>query len=135
MADTGNGTTLSLGTSGFSASIIRIGEIEQEIEALEDSHLGTTTYKTYDVSDLIEGGEFEVEFFYDPDSEPPLGTVEVATYTWPVPSGLSNGATLTASGFIRSRTIPESVNGALMRGKYVFKIDGKATEPTFANAS
>lgn len=134
-ADTGNSATIVFGTSGFVAYYNKIGGTKQTREKLRDSHLGTTNYHTYMPSDLAEPGEFEAEFQYDPQSQPPLlNAPETVTITYPVPSGLTNGATLSGTGFLTERTSPDLANGEIMVGGYVFAWDGK-TEPTFAPAT
>lgn len=135
MADTGNGTTISFATTGFTGNIHVVGETEQELGKLEDSHLQTETHKTYVPDDLSEPGEFDVEYEWQGQSPPPSkGTVETITITYPVPPGLSNGATLAGSGFIRKRTFPKMQNGQLQMGKLTIAWDGK-TGPAYTPAS
>lgn len=133
MADTGNGATITM-SDGFTASYTMIGGFEQEIPAIEDSHLTTSTKKTYIPGDLYEPGEWPAEFQYNPNTQPSIGTVLTITITYPVPSGSSNGATHAGTGFIKKRKFPELKNNELMIGEYVVQWDGK-TGPTFTDAT
>lgn len=132
-ADTGNGATLTM-SDGFTANIYMIGGTDQTIEALEDSHLGTTTKKSKIPSDLYDAGEFECEIEHSQSTRPSIGTVITATITYPVPSGSSNGGTMTGTGFVTKRGTPELRNGQIMRGSYTFTWDGK-TGPSFTSPS
>lgn len=133
MADTGNGASITM-SDGFTAAYTMIGGFEQEIPAIDTSHLGSTTKKTYRPGDLYEPGEFEAEFQYDPNNQPSIGTTLTITITYPVPSGSSNGATASGTGFIKKRKFAELKNNELMVGTYTVQWDG-STGPTFADAS
>lgn len=124
--DTGNGTTLACGTSGFNARITRIGEVEQTIAALESSDLGTTNQMEYLPSDLYDFGEFDIEYFFNTGTTvmPTIGVSENITITFP------GTKVLAGSGFFTSRSFPEAVNGSLMKSKGKIKFDG-LTEVTF----
>jgi len=132
--DTGNGATLVFGITGFTANYNRIGGSEQEVPDINDSHLQTTGFETKRPGDLTDAGEVEAELQYDSDTPPPLKTVEIATITYPVPEGLSNGATLAGTGFIKKRTTADLANNELQIGSLVFMWDGK-TGPAFTPAS
>lgn len=133
MADTGNGSSITM-SDGFTASYTMIGGFEQEIPDIETSHLGTSTKKTFVPGDLYDPGEFEAEFQYDPNNQPSIGTTLTITITYPVPSGSSNGATTSGTGYIKKRKFPELKNNELMVGTYTVKWNG-STGPTFADAS
>ncbi len=53
MADTGNTSTISFGTSGFTANLHVIGEVEYERPKIDTSHLATTNFETVVSSDLL----------------------------------------------------------------------------------
>lgn len=135
MADTGNTSTITFGTSGFTANFHMIGSFEQERPVVKTSHLGTSNRETYIPGDLYEPGSFECEFEYDPDEQPPIGgAAETITITHPVPSGSSNGATAAGSGFISKWSSAELKNNELMVGKCTVQFDG-ITGPTFSDAT
>ena len=137
MADTGNSATLTLGTSGFTGSIIEIGGSEETRAALENSHLGTTVHKTYTPDDLIEPGEFTGRYYVDGavSSHPSLtAAAETATITYPLKSGQSSPATLVGTGFFIRKKHQDVKNGELMVGEFTFKWDGE-TSPTYTAGS
>jgi len=133
-SDTGNGSTLVFADSGFVANYQRLGGIEQEVPEVPDSQLLTEDFETRRPGDLITPGDLEAELQYDADNPPPLRTVELATLTYPVPEGLSNGATLAGTGWIQKRNTPDLANNELQVGTLVFMFDGK-TGPIFTPAS
>ena len=137
MADTGNGTTLSFGTSGFTANIYSISGATFDREALETTHLGTTAFKEYIADDLVEPGEFEIEFEWNQSFStfPPIsGAAETITVTYPLKSGELTNATLAGTGFLTSSTGPNVANGEIMRGTATIKFDGN-TGPTYTAGS
>lgn len=137
MADTGNTATLTLATTGFSGSIIELGGSEETRAALEDSHLGTTTRKTFVPDDLIDSGEFTGRYYTDGavSSHPSLTAVpETATITYPLKTGQSVSATLAGSGFFTRKKHADIKNGELMVGEFIFKWDGR-TGPTYTAGS
>lgn len=69
--DTGHTTTIAFATSSFTAPMILIGSSEMTRPSLDKSHLGTTNYRSFKPGDLVDAGEFDIEFFYDPDEQPP----------------------------------------------------------------
>lgn len=118
--DTGNGTTLACGTSGFNARLTNIEEVEQAIEALESSDLSTTNQKEWTPSDLYDFPEFGLEFFFNTGTVtyPSVGVSENITITYP------GGKVLAGTGFFTSRVFPQAVNGQLLKGKAKIKFDG-----------
>jgi hypothetical protein len=123
---TGNGVTITFGTSGFTASYTRLGGTEMSRESLETTHIGTTDYKTFTPDDLVDGGEFTVEFLWDPamTTFPPItGAAETITITYAATE------TLSGSGFLVSSTGPPVENGELLRGEFTVKWAG---QPTYA---
>lgn len=128
MADTGNSASIAFATSSFSANIYMIGSTSQERAALETSHLGTTNQKTFVPDDLIDPGEFEIEFEWDQSFStfPPISAAaETVTITFPLKSGESTAATLAGSAFVTSSSGPDVENGTIMRGTMTVKWDGQ----------
>jgi hypothetical protein len=135
MADTGNTATIAFATSGFTANYHRIGGTEQERPAIKTSHLGTTNTETYIPGDLIEPGEFEVEFEFDPNNQPPITAVaETVTVTFPTPTGGSAGATLAGTGFVTKWKSADLANNELMVASATVQWDG-LTEPTWTDST
>ena len=115
MADIGTGASVTFGTSGFSASIESINHNDISREAVNSSHLGTTNYHTFIPTDLTDPGEMELEIQHDPDEQLPInGAAETITITYPVPSGLTNGATHQFSGFLTNYSISTPLEDKMM---------------------
>jgi len=104
MADTPHGTTIAFGTSSFSANLLSISGPDLTRASYKTSHLGTTGgYHTYDMADLVEGGDITVEFEFDGDDDPPIdGATETVTITWP--NSYTWAATCGCSGYSVSAT-------------------------------
>lgn len=137
-ADTGQTATAVLSAGVLGSARRSIGELTQEIEKIEDSHLATTNYKTYIASDLCEPGETEIEVEWDINEEGPRPGAATLTLTisYPIEPGSSNTtkATLAGTGFILRRVTPAIALGTLMIGRFVFAFDGK-TGPTWTDES
>lgn len=118
MALIGTSTTITFGTSGWTGEIASVDGPNETREAIDTTHLGTTGNRTFTPATLVDSGEVSLTCWYDPDEPPPIdGAAETITITWPVPSGLSNGATAEFTGFITSvgRTTPleEKIEGSI----------------------
>lgn len=101
--DVGTGTTIAFGTSSFTADVMSINASGIERGEYETSHMGTTGSKTFSPTDLIDQGEIEMEFAFDPDAQPPIGgATETITITFPLPAGGTTAATLIGSGFVKA---------------------------------
>lgn len=113
---TGHKATIAFTTSAFTASFTKIGGFEMSRESLDTSHLGTTSYRTKRPGDLVDCGQFECEFFYGADVQPPITAVaETVTITLPdSTSGSGSGATIVGSGYISSFTTPDLVSDQMM---------------------
>ena len=137
MADTGTGTTITFGTSGWTGSVISIGGTTQSREPLEDSHLATSGEKTYVFDDLIEPGDFEIEFYWDQSAStfsPISAVAETITISFPLKTGESTNGTLAGSGGVIEASGPDVSNGELMTGSMSIQWDGK-TGPTYTAGS
>jgi|DEB0MinimDraft_3_1074331.scaffolds.fasta_scaffold61550_2 hypothetical protein len=134
MADTGNGGTLTLSSTGSVGSVRSLNLGEHSLPSIDSSHLGTTNWISSIPGDLADPGEVQIEAIFDQDTAgiPSLGTVEDITITFPIVNA-ANGtnATYTASGFLTNASLPELVNNELMMMTLTFKLDGVGTEPTF----
>lgn len=104
MADTGDmgyGVSISF-SSGFIALIRGVRISNYNRDPIETTHASSTSgWRTFIPSDLKGGQQIEVDMLFKPDATPPItDAAETVTLTFPVPSGLSNGATLASSGFL-----------------------------------
>lgn len=130
MADIGTGITIGF-SGGFTAEILKISSSGVEVPVIDTSHHGTTGSRTKMVADLIDEGDIDVELQFDPDTLPPLKITQTVTITFPVPAGLTNGATLVGSGAITKRDW-EVPHEDKMTGKYTMTWLGAVT-PTVAS--
>jgi len=130
-SDTGNAATLALATTGAIGNIRSIDGVEFDLAKVEDSHLGTTTFKGYIPGDLSEPGELNAEVEFDSQvAIPSRGTVETATVTLPTRANESSPATLVGTGFLTKAGFPSLANDELQVVNVTFAFDGK-TGPTY----
>lgn len=107
MADVGTQTTVTFGTSSFSAQITAVNGQAFERAVLDASHMGlaANAYRLKVPGDLIDAGGFTASILFDPNSQPPINAApETITVTFPIPAGGSSGATLAGTGFVSSWT-------------------------------
>jgi len=105
--DVGTGTTITAGTSSWTASLTRVNHSGIERVSLDTSHMGTAApgagkfgNRTFVPGDLSDPGTLEIEAFFNPDTEPPVDQVaETWTVTFPLFAGDATPATWAASGF------------------------------------
>ncbi len=79
MAETGNGTTLTLTDGSYESPAVSILDISwsSSRDSIETSHMGTTTAKTFIPDDLYDLGEITVETEFLTTTLPPIdGAVE-----------------------------------------------------------
>ena len=92
--DVGTGTTITFGTSGFSARVSSIDGPSMSRTTVETTHLATSQWRTHMPGDLADLGEITLTVHHDPSLTPPIRqAAETVTITFPVPSGLTNPAT------------------------------------------
>lgn len=137
--DTGHGGTLTFGTTGLSFPWRKIGAIEQKGESVEDTDLDDLYFKSFLPGDVVEPGEFEVEYAWDARdalAKPALGVVETITITLPLAPGGATAADLEGTGFIMARTaFPEMATNGLQIGKMKVAFNGVSGVPTWTKAT
>lgn len=114
--DVSTGLTLTFGTTSYAAEITGVSADGAEVPVLDTSHMGTTGARTKRFGDLHDEGTLDVTIHFNPDTEPPLGTEETITVTFPVPSGGSTGATAAGTGGISSRNWTAELEETLAGG-------------------
>jgi hypothetical protein len=101
MADSGTGTTITFGTSNFTAELLSVDVSDQERGFIDTTHMGTTGARTKSPLDLVDRGGLDIEFNFDPDIEPPIDqAAETITLTFPLPAGQVTAGTLAGTGFM-----------------------------------
>lgn len=135
MADVGTGTTITFGTSSFTAEVMSLAGNDITREDIDVTHMGSTNYREFIPSDLADGGTIEMEINFDPDDQPPItGAAETITITFPLPSGQSTPADLEFTGYVNSWSwnAPLEEN---MTATITIKVDGVTTEPTWTDSA
>ncbi len=125
--DVGTGTSITFGTSGFSARVASIDGPGFSRTSVETTHLSTTGNRTHMPGDLVERGELTLSVHHDPSLTPPIAAAaETITITWPIPSGLTNAATWVFSAFCTGYS-PSVAIDELMTASLTLKISGGVT--------
>ncbi len=121
MADIGVGITIVFGTTGFTAELIDIDSPEASREAVETTHQGTTTARTFMPQDLVDWGGLDISFAFDPGTDPPIDELaEAITITWP------DSETWAFSGFMTNYRGTAPLNDK-MTGTATVKVTGDVT--------
>lgn len=105
--DVGTTTTLVLAPDAFAAEIMSLSHGGMSRANIPTGHLATPAPGagqfgglTKMPGKLADPGELSAEVHHDPDLLPPVNKgVQTGTLTFPVPSGLTNGATYAGSCF------------------------------------
>jgi len=144
MSDTGRGATLTLATTGSVGSIVEMTLPEWTLDKVEDSHLGTTNFKTYIPGDLCEPGEITATLVFDaalttyPNIASTTGSwasAETVTITFPISNtSHSTAATLAGTGCITGFSFPQLAVNTLQTAQITISLDGQ-TEPAFTPQS
>lgn len=72
--DIGTGSTVTFGTSGFTADILSVNLSGITREAINTSHMGTTSDHTFMPVDLVDNGTLELEIAWLATLTPPIIT-------------------------------------------------------------
>lgn len=135
MARTGNGATITFGTSAIVLAWTKIGEWQATRGKLPVDHLGSSGFRPHIADDLADPGEVECEALFDPTKA--LGNIaaaaETITITYPK-EGAGTNPTLVGSGFLIAVSTPECVNGSVSKQKVKIAFDG-VTGPAFTKQS
>lgn len=93
----GTGSTITFGTSSFSADILDIQRTGIARGAIETTHMGTTGGQEFMPTDLYNPGEVEVEFAWIGSLDPPYdGAIETVTINC---AGAGSGHNWASSAF------------------------------------
>ena len=131
--DVGTGTTIAFGTSSFTAELLSLNGNDISREDIDVTHMGSTVYREFQPSDLVDGGTIDMELAFDPDEQPPvLAVAETITITFP--SSLANGATFVFTGYVNSWSWADPLEDK-MTASCTIKVDGKGTAPAWTDAS
>lgn len=127
--DVGTGTTVTFGTSGFSAFVTAYNGPNFIRDEADTTHMATTGGKTNIPGDLYDIGEMSMDIYYDPSLTIPMfaaNAPETITLTFPIPSGLSTGATVSFSGWMKSHSAAVALEDT-MKASVVIRGTGNVT--------
>lgn len=131
MPKTGNGATITFGTSAIVLSWTKIGEWQATRGKLPVDHLGSSGFRPHIPDDLADPGEIECEALFDPTKS--LGSIgaaaETITVSYPK-QGTGTTPALAGTGFLIAVGTPEMVNGQVSKQKVKIAFDG-VTGPAF----
>ena len=115
VVDVGTGSSLTFGTSTTYVpkweSLKFTGE---DMKVIPTSHLGTTGSETAMLGDLKGLCKIEGQCQYNPSLTIPTGVVETVTWTGPIPSGGTNGATIAGSASVVGHGFDSSLEAKMM---------------------
>lgn len=112
--DIGTGTTITFGTSGFTADILAVNWDGIARESINTSHMGTTNDHTFMPTDLVDNGEISVEIAFIGSLSPPIitnGAAETVTVAWA--GGSSWAASAFQTGFTAGAPLEDKMTGTL----------------------
>lgn len=122
--DHGIGTTITFGTSAFSANLVSVDGPSQSRAATETTHMGTTGEKTYIPFDLVDSGTTTIEIQYDGTLVVPIDqAAETITIDW---GGVGVGHQTAFSGFITEFS-PSATVEDLMTASITIQATGAIT--------
>lgn len=120
MAD-GHGTTITFGTSGFSANLIGIDSLNVERASIEDTHMSTSDAKDFLPAALYEW-KLDITVEHDATESVPISAVkETITVDW-----AGSGNTWAGSGHCTGYS-PGAEVGARMEGSMSIQGSGAIT--------
>jgi len=103
------GATVAFGTSAWPNALLSINIGPFTRTAKPVTNLSTTGFQQFKPGTLVNAGTLGLRVQFDPNNPPPItSAAETVTLTFPVPSGLSTGATLIGTGFISEYSVDGS---------------------------
>ena len=121
--DIGTGTTVTFGTSAFTADVLSVNWDGISREAIQTSHMGTTLDHTFMPTDLVDNGEISLEIAFVGALNPPIMTnaaAETVTIVW------AGSGTWAASAFATSFSIGAPLEDK-MTATLTLKVTGAVT--------
>ncbi len=135
-ADTGNGATLTFGTTTYSVKIKSITLPSHSRDPLDASTLDTTGFEKSIQGDLTKRPMMKVSFLWDTFyAIPSLSSApETVTVTFPQRTGESAAATYAGTAFFQNVQFPTLANGTVQEASMDICFDG-GTGPTWTKSS
>jgi len=120
----GDGTTVTFGTSGFSMYYMDISGPDLQRGFVDTSHLGSSGWKSFQPSGLIDGGTVTIQVQHDPAIDI-ASAMDDAAETITIDWG-GDGDTYVFSGFITGYS-PGARLDELMEATLTIKVTGTVT--------
>lgn len=124
VADTGIGTTITFtGSTAFIANVLTLSWDGISRPALDTSHLGTSTWRTFIPGDLVDPGSLAIEMQFEAANAPPI-TATANTVTINFPGGGTTND-WSATGFLTDFAI--NVDEGIQTATANLKLSGTVT--------
>ena len=135
--DVGHGTTVTFATTGFTAELTSLRLVGMARTVLDASHMSVTAAsvtqfgnRPYLPGRLVNAGQLVIGLHFNPQTNPPIGAPpEVLTITWPIPPGDTFARTWTATGFVASMGVTDSLD-EIMVGEATVQLNSTITNTT-----
>lgn len=126
-ADQGTGSTITFATSAFSADLLSVNGSGASREAVETTHMGTSTAHTFVPADIPDNGEISIEIAFvgnlDIASDLLAAAAETITIDW---AGTGIGYKWAFTGFCTGFDVTGEINSR-MTANVTLKISGDIT--------
>lgn len=119
----GIGTTITFGTTGFSANLLDVSGPSIERGSIETTHMGTTLAKTFIAEQLYDPGGVDITIEFNGGDIPPAKSstaTETITIDW---AGATGSGTWSFSGFMTNYQ-PTAAIGERMQATATIKATG-----------
>lgn len=140
---TGHKGSWTFGTAGVSLNLISIKPARPSVSDIALPHLGLSEGDNvpYEAGELVEGGEYELQFADDNNTQVVhknqtgsgatfkkiIGLLQTMTWTKPPASGLTNGATRAFSGYVKEGGEDDQMTGQRNTITVKIKVAGNLT--------
>jgi hypothetical protein len=122
----GTGTTVTFGTSSFTADIIEITPPGPDRESIDITHMGTTGQKVFMPADLPDWGEFSMTIQFDPSVDPATALTVTIPEEITIAFGASGAGSISFKGFMTGYE-PAAPMEELMTAEVTVKVSGSVS--------
>jgi len=125
MGTDGHGTTVTFGTSGFSANLISVDGPSMERGSIDSTHMGTTAAHSKIPAALYDGGQVNLTIEHDGSDDPPIDqAVETIAIDW---GGQGAGYIESFSGFMTNYSRNAAI-GERMQATATLQVTGEVSQ-------
>ncbi len=136
IGDTGQGMTVTFGTSSLSLAVTEVTVGTISVDTLDVSTLATTGFQELITSDLKKIGKCKLKGVFVASATAPTvgGAAETMTITYPLFTGNVQAANLAGTAVFTDWKAPDGKLGEVMMFECEFQYDGD-TGPTYTKAT